>query len=502
MRLRWMRVVWALVLALLPAAMIVSSVGPASAQDGAAASSGLALPIYGPLGENEEDGVFQGSVSNLEFVEGDEGLVLTGLVNGIATIGEESIRITDEQLETPVEPSVAGAELAEDEGEDAEGEADADDSAGLIRTFSYQDENPTQPEPDPDSCDILFLDIQPITLNLLGLEVLTSRITLDVNAIPGDGNLLGNLLCSVAGLLDGLPDTLGDVTEQLNNVVSTADEALTTAQQDADGLGELPLFGTFEDESGETGTFQGTVSDLLFSEEDGETVVDGVLDGITNVGDTTRRLRDQPISSPVTPDVGGTIRPEERRGNGGQNNPNNTPTPAPTQANQDNPTQPEPDPDKCDILFLDIQPITLNLLGLEVLTSRITVDVNAIPGEGNLAGNLLCALAGLLDGTPDAVDDIVNQLNQIADEVGVASAEVSEALEEGTHGATDQTTDEETTVEETGTETADEGTKAPEPNETVVVSDPATAFPTQEPTVAPTQEGGEEQPVETPTATA
>ena len=64
---------------------------------------------------------------------------------------------------------------------------------------------------------------------------------------------------------------------------------------------------------------------------------------------------------------------------------------------QDNPTLPEPDPDKGDVLFLDIQPITLNLLGLEVLTSRITVDVNAIPGEGNLAGNLVCALAGLLD---------------------------------------------------------------------------------------------------------
>jgi hypothetical protein len=52
-------------------------------------------------------------------------------------------------------------------------------------------------------CDILFLDLGPISLDLLGLTVDLSRITLDINAVPGAGNLLGNLLCAVAGLLDG-----------------------------------------------------------------------------------------------------------------------------------------------------------------------------------------------------------------------------------------------------------------------------------------------------------
>jgi hypothetical protein len=52
-------------------------------------------------------------------------------------------------------------------------------------------------------CDILFLDLGPISLNLLGLTVDLSRITLDINAVPGPGNLLGNLLCGIAGLLDG-----------------------------------------------------------------------------------------------------------------------------------------------------------------------------------------------------------------------------------------------------------------------------------------------------------
>jgi hypothetical protein len=64
------------------------------------------------------------------------------------------------------------------------------------------------------SCDILFLNLGPLSLNLLGLTVDLSEITLDINAIPGPGNLLGNLLCAIAGLLDPgglLEDLLGDL---------------------------------------------------------------------------------------------------------------------------------------------------------------------------------------------------------------------------------------------------------------------------------------------------
>jgi hypothetical protein len=470
MRSIWVRTASALLLALLPVVGVLTSMRAVTAQDTGSAASGLSLPVFGLLeGESEED-YFQGTVSNLVFSEGDGELVLTGLLNGIATIGEDSVRITDQEFETPVEPSVAGAVLPEDNGEDGaeeNGEAtgeDDEDTAGLtVRTFSYQD-NPTQPEPDEGKCDILFLDIQPITLNLLGLEVLTSRITVDVNAIPGEGNLAGNLLCSLAGLLDGLPDTLGQVTDQLNQIVEEAGSALDAAQQDTQGLGALPLFGTFEDENGETGTFQGTVSDLVFSEGDDAPVVDGVLNGITNVGDRTTRIVDEALSSPVIPDVVGSIPADQFRKNR-QRTPTQAAPTATTPAQQpdeDNPTLPEPDPDKCDVLFLDIQPITLNLLGLEVLTSRITVDVNAIPGEGNLAGNLVCALAGLLDGTPDAIGQITDQLNQIADEIGVAATDVDAEEAEGTPptDATDEVVSEEATVEATA-----ETTVAPDPTE-------------------------------------
>lgn len=52
------------------------------------------------------------------------------------------------------------------------------------------------------SCQILHLDLGPISLNLLGLQVTTNEIVLDITAQSGPGNLLGNLLCGVAHLLD------------------------------------------------------------------------------------------------------------------------------------------------------------------------------------------------------------------------------------------------------------------------------------------------------------
>ena len=60
----------------------------------------------------------------------------------------------------------------------------------------------TQLPPLPNGCTILNLSIQPITLNLLGLVVRTSRIDLRIDAVRGPGNLLGNLLCGLTGILD------------------------------------------------------------------------------------------------------------------------------------------------------------------------------------------------------------------------------------------------------------------------------------------------------------
>jgi len=53
-----------------------------------------------------------------------------------------------------------------------------------------------------NGCTILTLDLGPLHLDLLGLVVDLAPVNLDVTAVPGAGNLVGNLLCAVAGLLD------------------------------------------------------------------------------------------------------------------------------------------------------------------------------------------------------------------------------------------------------------------------------------------------------------
>lgn len=68
------------------------------------------------------------------------------------------------------------------------------------------------------TCPILHLVLGPLNLNLLGLKVHLNQVVLDINAQSGPGNLLGNLLCSVANLLNGSGLPVGQVTGLLNIV--------------------------------------------------------------------------------------------------------------------------------------------------------------------------------------------------------------------------------------------------------------------------------------------
>ncbi|MGH9311273.1 MAG: hypothetical protein ACRD1U_17990 [Vicinamibacterales bacterium] len=64
------------------------------------------------------------------------------------------------------------------------------------------------------TCEILHLDLGPLSLDLLGLQVNLSRIVLDITAESGPGNLLGNLLCAVANLLND-PSGLARLLNQI-----------------------------------------------------------------------------------------------------------------------------------------------------------------------------------------------------------------------------------------------------------------------------------------------
>ena len=69
-------------------------------------------------------------------------------------------------------------------------------------------------------CQILNLTLGPLHLNLLGLVVNLNQVHLRITAVSGPGNLLGNLLCAVAHLLDGSAP-VAKKAALLNDVVGT-----------------------------------------------------------------------------------------------------------------------------------------------------------------------------------------------------------------------------------------------------------------------------------------
>jgi hypothetical protein len=65
------------------------------------------------------------------------------------------------------------------------------------------------------SCQILNLVLGPLSLNILGLKVDLNQVVLNITAQSGPGNLLGNLLCAVANLLNG--NAPGNILAKLLN---------------------------------------------------------------------------------------------------------------------------------------------------------------------------------------------------------------------------------------------------------------------------------------------
>jgi hypothetical protein len=68
------------------------------------------------------------------------------------------------------------------------------------------------------SCTILNLILGPLHLDVLGLVVDLNQVHLVITAVQGPGNLLGNLLCAVANLLNG--GNTGGLAALLNSLLA------------------------------------------------------------------------------------------------------------------------------------------------------------------------------------------------------------------------------------------------------------------------------------------
>jgi hypothetical protein len=186
--------------AVLPLALAVALVPAARAQS-SKRNPFSAVPVSGTSADGN---TFRGTMDILGFVN-DNGLKAIGSLNGTINSATGAQNVSGAVVLVPVQNVVSAA-------------------AG---TAGKPSANAISAQQVVAGCNILHLDLGPLDLNLLGLAVHLDEVVLDITAVPGAGNLLGNLLCAVANLLNGL--NLNLLGGAVLNVLTTLLNNLTAA---------------------------------------------------------------------------------------------------------------------------------------------------------------------------------------------------------------------------------------------------------------------------------
>ena len=183
--------------------MLVGGASAASAQDVSRLTQ--VVPMSGTVTKGGQKGKqFTGTYTIQRFVTSGGKLYSVGTVKGKAgnkKVSKKNVRV----------PAAAANNAA------PSGTASASQVPPL----------PLPPLPAGNACSILSLDLGPINLNVLGLVIRTNQIQLRIDAVQGPGNLLGNLLCGITGLLNpatgGTPvanTPLGQLVQILNALLA------------------------------------------------------------------------------------------------------------------------------------------------------------------------------------------------------------------------------------------------------------------------------------------
>jgi hypothetical protein len=160
-----------------------------------AAPQAPALEI--PINTTSAQGAFNGTLRITAFAVQNNALVASGLVTGtVLTTGGAASSVV-RTVTIPVMTGGAAQAPAAAAGTAQPPVAGAAAAAG---------------------CEVLHLELGPLDLDLLGLVVHLDRVVLDLTAVPGAGNLLGNLLCSVTNLLNS-GGALTQVAALLNQII-------------------------------------------------------------------------------------------------------------------------------------------------------------------------------------------------------------------------------------------------------------------------------------------
>jgi len=175
----------------------------------AQAASGTSFPITGEGTANGHPTQFAGTFNIQHFHITGGKLFAQGVLSG--TLTDSTSKVETDVPETPVDIpviSINGKTLPSGPSRGNDGEDEDTGEAEMVMAQA-------------PSCDILNLVLGPLHLDLLGLVVDLNRLVLNITGQTGAGNLLGNLLCAVTGLLDSPGQgALAGITNLLNRILA------------------------------------------------------------------------------------------------------------------------------------------------------------------------------------------------------------------------------------------------------------------------------------------
>lgn len=294
-------------------------------------------------------------------------------------------------------------------------------TAGSVASVTPPPPPATQlPPPTTTGTQLATLTLNPLNVNLLGLNLQTSQIQINIAAQPGNGELLGNLLGDVSTLVN-VPAVTAVVNNVLGNVVTLLNSGSLSVAGVTTSSGPLSSPGSSSTSTTPVLTLHvAPVTLNLMGAVVTTSPIDVTLTALSgqglvlgNVVTDLANLFNPPLPSKLTlPELNGKLGALLNQLNAQIPNVGGTPTPVTLGPGQ--------------FLALQVAPINLNLLGLNLQTSSIQVNATNTTGNGDLLGNIATTVLNTIDTPQNLTSDLTtlnNDVNAILGKViGVLNA--------------------------------------------------------------------------------
>ena len=363
-----------------------------------------ALPVVGDWDGDGVDGVGTFVASNATWVlrqtatagSANGGTFRFGQTNGLPVVGDWN---NDGRDGIGVfQPSTAFWSLRQTA---TSGNADAGffkfGATGTI-PVSGEFRGPAAPE---DSLATLVLP--PVNLDLLGLEIRTSPITVSISADGGNGKLLGNLMSTVSTMVD-----LDAASTALNSVLDATIDLVNSV--------DLTITGLEDGDLNNAAVRASTILELFVAPIHVDLLGLQVDTSPVRVTIATRSGPDLVLGNAVTelinllnPPLKKTLdidflnmKLSQLLTRLNDQLPGIAPAPVPT-----TPATPG------QILNVTVPALDLDLLGLVLETTPITINASATEGNGLLLGNVLTTALKTLGATPENIAGLNNNINGV-----------------------------------------------------------------------------------------